>query len=88
MKVTKEKFEAVVSAIVSRREDLFAPGLVDQIWDNIYWAWENWGADVLATYYTGEKPAKPGEEFMKQWVRNELTAVPENYAGLFESFKN
>ena len=35
------------------------------------YAWNNWDEEVLKTYYEGEKPQQPTEEFINNWVDNE-----------------
>jgi hypothetical protein len=81
------KIEQIAEAIASKRSDLFNQADYDKITDLIFWAWENWEPSVLATYYSGEKPAEPNYQFRKHWVSLELEGVPENYAALIASFK-
>ena len=36
----------------------------------IQWAWDNWDASIVETYYEGDKPKYPTEDFTTQWVNN------------------
>jgi hypothetical protein len=78
--------KAISEAIANKRNDLFNESEYQKISDAIYWAWENWDASILATYFEGEKPEEPTFEFRIQWVENELNAVPENYSELIDSY--
>ena len=84
---TTDKTTEIIEAIASKAGHRFDAKAYDQVTDRIVWAWENWDAKVLATYYTGEKPEEPTYEFRKQWIETELEQVPENYTDLIESFK-
>ena len=44
--------------------------ILDKISTAIQWAWDNWDASVVETYYEGEKPKYPTEDFTTQWVNN------------------
>ena len=44
--------------------------ILDKISTSIQWAWDNWSTDVMKTYYEGEKPKYPTEDFTTQWVNN------------------
>lgn len=39
--------------------------------ENIQWAWDNWEAENLEGYFTGEKPENYTAEFMVDWINNE-----------------
>ena len=84
---TTDKTAEIIEAIASKADHQFDAKAYDQVTELIFWAWENWDAKVLATYYTGEKPEEPTYEFRKQWIETELEQVPENYTDLIESFK-
>ena len=44
---------------------------MSSISDDLDYAWNNWDEEILRTYYEGEKPEQPTEEFVKVWVDNE-----------------
>lgn len=82
-----ENLKEIAEAVAGKRGDLFSEREYDMLTDAIWWAWENWDADVLATYYEGEKPEEPTSAFREQWVYNELGNVPENWEAFISSFK-
>lgn len=43
----------------------------DKINKAVEYAWNNWDAGIVATYYKGNKPAHPNREFIENWVDNE-----------------
>lgn len=43
----------------------------EKIEQGVLYAWNNWDAGILATYYTGEKPEEPTAAFVENWVDNE-----------------
>lgn len=43
----------------------------DSISAAIDYAWNNWDADILATYYVGEKPETANTAFITNWIENE-----------------
>ncbi|MDM1452210.1 hypothetical protein [Myroides odoratimimus] len=45
--------------------------LAAQVNENIQWAWDNWEEEVVKSFYTGDKPEKYNEDFMKDWIDNE-----------------
>lgn len=47
------------------------PSIIRKIDEAVQWAWDNWDANITETYYEGEKPSIPTEEFINQWVENE-----------------
>lgn len=87
MKTEQSTINKIIEAITCKREDLFNDREYDKVTDAIFWAWDNWEESVLKSYYTGEKPTEPTEQFRRQWLENEFNAVPENYEDLFESYK-
>ena len=44
--------------------------ILDKISTAIQWAWDNWDTSVVETYYEGDKPKYPTEDFTTQWVNN------------------
>lgn len=44
---------------------------MSKISEAVDYAWKNWDEEVLQTYYEGDKPEQPTEEFINQWVENE-----------------
>src|SRR5690625_5077845 len=44
---------------------------LENIDEAIQYAWNNWDADIVSTYYTGQKPALPNAEFIENWIDNE-----------------
>ena len=45
--------------------------LKSRISDAINYAWSDWDNEYLKTYYEGEKPKSPTEEFIENWIQNE-----------------
>ncbi|WP_018629167.1 hypothetical protein [Niabella aurantiaca] len=45
--------------------------LLRKIDEALCWAWRNWDDDIIATYYEFEKPERPNEKFITNWVENE-----------------
>lgn len=45
--------------------------IYDRVNQAIQWAWDNWEADILSTFYEGEKPESYTYDFMVDWVDNE-----------------
>jgi predicted AlkP superfamily pyrophosphatase or phosphodiesterase len=45
--------------------------VMSKISEAVNYAWNNWDDKIIQTYYEGEKPAQPTEDFIKQWVENE-----------------
>lgn len=56
--------------------------------DNVVqWAWENWDKDVISSYYLGEKPERPTENFINEWVDNaDFEADGYNVENLIDLF--
>lgn len=44
---------------------------MSKISEAVNYAWNNWDQEILRTYYEGEKPEQPTEEFINNWVDNE-----------------
>ncbi|MDO9554546.1 hypothetical protein [Rhodonellum sp.] len=44
---------------------------ISKISEAVDYAWNNWDEAVLKTYYEGEKPEQPTEEFINHWIENE-----------------
>lgn len=47
------------------------PEQIRKIDESVCWAWDNWDENIVSTYYSGEKPKFPTEDFINQWVENE-----------------
>ena len=45
--------------------------IFDRIECDIQQAWEIWDDNILKSYYNGEKPEEPTDEFAEQWIENE-----------------
>ena len=44
---------------------------IDKISESIEYAWNHWGADVIESYFEGDKPAYPNASFVNSWIDNE-----------------
>lgn len=44
---------------------------LNKIMTAIRWAWDNWNAEIIQTYYIGEKPINPPIVFVINWIENE-----------------
>lgn len=53
----------------------------------VQWAWENWDKDVISSYYLEEKPERPTENFINEWVDNaDFEADGYNVENLIDLF--
>ena len=51
----------------------------DTLSECIGYAWNNWESNIIETYYSGEKPYYANEEFICDWIENELGNNPEQW---------
>lgn len=66
--------DEIASNLIRYQNGTANPNLIEKIqpiYNAVFWAWENWDKDVIATFYESEKPESPTEEFIYQWVENE-----------------
>jgi hypothetical protein len=69
-KINRDEVERLVIQI-NHGTNGNVPTIIREIDEAIQWAWDNWGEDIVGTYYIGEKPSLPTELFIKDWVENE-----------------
>lgn len=43
---------------------------LERIYDAIQWSWIHWNDYIISTYYTGDKPELPTNDFIEEWVEN------------------
>ena len=67
--MNKQEFETLVQEVLAPRN--LQTVKTQAIYDNIVWAWENWEDVIVDTYFQGEKPEAPTEEFVRMWLENE-----------------
>jgi hypothetical protein len=78
-----ENYEIVVQNYISKNVDaLGGQNAYDQLTDGITFAWENWEQNVLATFFTGNKPEKPPTLFVSEWIETELSNNPDEWENI------
>ncbi len=82
----RNRIEEITENFLSKNTDaLGGERQFEKLSNAIDYAWNNWEESVISTYYDNEKPEYANNQFIIEWIDNELGNNPDEWETVLNS---